>query len=110
MESTKLNFYSARDGAPRAEGFDEAGRVLALFLESDLQDDPGLCREVLYLLSGHGESFIGNAFAVSLEHGAVRLEGNTEGNDRRAVVHPDRLEKAVIDWLAFLSNRPGGGR
>lgn len=108
MMQQKLRFFRDREGAPRAEGFDPGTRVLALFLESDLQDDGGVCREILRRMaarSGEGttrEQFVGNSFAVTFGHDSVVLTGHPEGNLHNATLDPGQVETAVRGWLEFI--------
>jgi uncharacterized protein YacL (UPF0231 family) len=83
----QLQFYSDADGVPRAlcEG---PGRVLAGFLESDLQDSLAAAHEVLRAVdevaSGRSASWerTGNAYTLSLSE----------------------LRDVVADWISFLEN------
>jgi hypothetical protein len=108
MTQDKLRFFRDGEGAPRAEGFDPETQVLALFLESDLQDDSSLCREVLARMAegspahGNRAEFIGNSFVVGFGPDGVVLTGHPEGNRHNARVDPRRVEKAVREWLEFI--------
>ncbi len=109
MAKDTLKFYRSADGAPRAEGYDEADQVLAGFLESDLQDDAIVARELLERLAlpvdadDQVDAFVGNAYAVTVDGETVTLAGNAEGNDRTAMISLDDLRRAVSGWLKFVS-------
>jgi hypothetical protein len=108
MKHERLRFFRDLEGAPRAEAGDPDGRVLALFLESDLQDDAGLCRELLgRMTSRRGANdqpinFIGNSFAMTVDADIVTLSGHSEGNSHTAMLDSRRVETAVRGWLEFI--------
>lgn len=108
MRQKRLRFFRDREGAPRAEAADPDGRVLALFLESDLQDDAGLCRELLGRVTAQPGAndepveFIGNSFAVAFAADVVTLSGHSEGNEHTAMLDPGRVETALRGWLEFI--------
>lgn len=108
MKHERLHFFRDRDGAPRAEATDPDGRVLALFLESDIQDDAGLCRELLGRMgaetgtSDRSFAFIGNSFAVTFGADIVTLSGHSEGNEHTGMLDPYRVETALRGWLEFI--------
>ena len=114
MSKDKLRFFRSSDGAPRAEGDDDSTRVLAAFLESDLQDDANTTGLLLGRLAAGNDAdtqvdaFIGNAFAVTLDGDTVTLAGLAEGNTQATMVDLEAMRRAVAGWLAFVSDRGPG--
>ena len=114
MNKDTLRFFRSSDGAPRAEGDGESARVLAAFLESDLQDDATTTQELLDRLAGREganeqvDAFVGNAFAVTLDGDTVTLAGLAEDNTQAAMVDLEAMRCAVADWLAFVSDQGPG--
>jgi hypothetical protein len=114
MNKDNLRFFRSSDGSPRAEGDGESARVLAAFLESDLQDDTTTTQLLLNRLAGgkdaddHADAFVGNAFAVTLDGDTVTLAGLAEGNTHAAMVDLEAMRLAVADWLAFVSEQNPG--
>ena len=108
MKNEQLRFFRDPNGVPRAEGADPDGRVLALFLESDIQDDDGLCRELLGRMAAQAGAneqpieFIGNSFAMTFGPDIVTLSGHSDGNDHTAILAPRRVETALKGWLEFV--------
>ena len=114
MNKDTMRFFRSSDGLPRAEGDGESARVLAAFLESDLQDDATTTQLLLDRLAGgkgtdhQVDAFVGNAFTVTLDGDTVTLAGLAEGNTQAAMVDLEAMRRAVADWLAFVSvQNPG---
>jgi len=109
MTGNHLRFFRTADGSPRASGDSESDRVLARFLESDIQDDPVTARELLTRLEapiaedGHADAFVGNAFALTRDGDTVTLAGHAEGNIESAMLDLESTKQAVSDWLSFVS-------
>lgn len=109
MEKYSLKFYRSEDGAPRAQAREEDGHVLAAFLESDLQDDAVMVRELLERLSrpldadDQIDAFVGNAFAVTVDGDTVTLAGHAEGNDITSMIALTDLQHALQKWLKFVA-------
>ncbi len=105
----QLEFYRDSSGNPRAR-CEGPARVVAGFLESDLQDSPAAALEILQAIdeveSGGAASWrrTGNAYTLTLFPEAADIEDET--NDE---AEPYRLTLAEIrgvveDWLSFLDN------
>ncbi len=103
-----LEFYRDADGAPRARGEDL--QTLAQFLESDIQDDPETCSELIAVLEDDDPEvradydFVGNSFAVSFDGDDVvllchALEDADEVRLRRRTVLT-----ALRDWKRFIES------
>jgi len=103
-----LRFFRDFNDTPRALGLDPDSQVLARFLESDIQDDARLCRQLLGRIAPGGPShappveFVGNSFAASFGTDTVSLTGNTDGNRYAAVLDPHQVELALKGWLEFI--------
>lgn len=105
----QLQFYSDASGAPRAlcEG---PGRVVAGFLESDLQDSLAAAHEVLRAVdevaSGRAASWerTGNAYTLTLSpDGAILQDEITEEVEPYALSLSE-LRDVVADWISFLED------
>lgn len=109
MMQERLRFYRDHEDAPRALGLDPDSQVLAHFLESDIQDDVTLCRELLSRIGridSQKESpveFVGNSFEASFGTDSVELKGHSEGNEHAAALDPEQVERAISGWLEFIS-------
>ena len=108
----KLEFYRDSAGDRRARGRGH-GRVVAGFLESDLQDSPAAAREVLRALddveSGRQPSWerTGNAYTLTLSpKGATVQDENAEDSKPRPF-SLKALREAVTGWLSFLEAQKG---
>lgn len=103
-----LRFFRDHEDTPRALGLDPDFQVLARFLESDIQEDARLCRQLLGRISPVGPDhappieFVGNSFAASFGTDDVILKGNTDGNPYTAVLEPHQVELALKGWLEFI--------
>jgi uncharacterized protein YacL (UPF0231 family) len=103
----KLELYRDSAGDPRAR-HKGRGRMVAGFLESDLQDSPDAAREVLRALddveSGREPSWerTGNAYTLTLSpEGATIQDENAEDSKPRPFSLAV-LREAVAGWLSFL--------
>lgn len=109
MIREQLRFYRDHEDAPRALGLDPGSRVLAHFLESDIQDDATLCRELLSRIArldapdSPPVEFIGNSFAATFSPEGAQLGGHSEGNEHSARLDTRQVERAMAEWLAFIS-------
>jgi len=110
MKHEHLRFFRDDEGAPRAEGFDDDFRVLALFLESDIQDDRTLCRELLGRMTArasdndHPVEFVGNSFAANFGADVVTLNSHAEDSGHAAMLEPHQVELALGGWLEFIES------
>jgi len=108
----KLEFYRDSAGDPRVRGRGH-GRLVAGFLESDLQDSPTAAREVLRALdsveSGREPSWerTGNAYTLTLApEGATIQDENAEASKPRPLSLA-ALREAVTGWVSFLEGQKG---
>ncbi len=105
----QLEFYRDASGNPRAH-CEGPARVLAGFLESDLQDSPAAAREILKAIdeveSGGTASWrrTGNAYTLTVlpEGAAIEDEMDDEAEPYRLSL--SEIRGAVEDWLSFLDN------
>ncbi len=103
----ELEFYRDDDGSPRAQG--EDGNTLAQFLESDIQDDPGVCSELLKRIkncqSGEAQSssdFIGNSFTLHFNAEEVTFTCHASINNGVASLRLESVQQALQDWQKFI--------
>ena len=110
MTHEHLHFFRDPAGTPHAEGMDADARVLALFLESDVQDDANLCRRLLARITAKPLpnaapiEFIGNSFEAVFEPEVVKIKGHSDGNDHAADLPPHQVELALRGWLEFIES------
>jgi uncharacterized protein YacL (UPF0231 family) len=103
----KLEFHRDSDGAPRAR-VKGAGRVVANFLESDLQDSPESAREVLRAIdaveSGREPSWerTGNAHTLTLSPAGASIQDENAESSRPHPLSLAALREAVSGWVSFL--------
>ncbi len=101
-----LEFYRDADGAPRARGEDL--RTLAQFLESDIQDDPETCDELIAVVAEADPElradydFVGNSFALSFEADEVVLLCHAYEDADEVRLRRDTVLSALRDWKAFI--------
>lgn len=108
----QLEFYwdAAGDARARCKG---RGRVVAGFLESDLQESVAAANEVLRAVeevaAGRTESWerTGNSYTLTLD-----AEGASIQNEIKAETEPYQLSlpeirEIVTDWISFLENGRG---
>lgn len=116
----QLEFYWGAEGDARAR-CKGAGRALAGFLESDLQDSPRAAQEVLRAIhaveSGQRESWerTGNAYTLTLSPEGASIQDETMQDEMDGEAEPyslslAALRQAVGDWANFLEEgrRTGG--
>ena len=108
----KLEYYRDSSGDPRVRGRGH-GRLVAGFLESDLQDSPTAAREVLRALdaveAGREPSWerTGNAYTLTLApEGATIQDENAEDSKPRPFSLA-ALREAVTGWVSFLEGQKG---
>ena len=103
---TTLEFYRGDDGAPRAQGEDNS--TLAQFLESDIQDDPDICAELLQRIKDYTSDqaqpleFTGNSFNVSLSEAGVMFRCHASGESRITCLSVATVQRALQDWQKFI--------
>jgi uncharacterized protein YacL (UPF0231 family) len=108
----KLEFHRDSDGAPRAR-VKGAGRIVAGFLESDLQDSPEAAREVLRAIdaveSGRQPSWerTGNAHTLTLSPAGASIQDENAEESKPHPVSLAALREAVAGWVAFLESHRG---
>jgi uncharacterized protein YacL (UPF0231 family) len=105
----QLEFYRDASGNPRAR-CEGPARVVAGFLESDLQDSSAAALEILEAIdeveSGGAPSWrrTGNAYTLTVfpEVAAIQDEMNDESEPYRLTL--SEIRRVVEDWLSFLDN------
>ncbi len=108
----KLEYYRDSAGDPRARGKGH-GRVVAGFLESDLQDSPAAAREVLRALdrveSGHAPSWerTGNAYTLTLAPEGATIQDEQAEDAEPQTVPLAALREALSGWVSFLEEGRG---
>lgn len=103
----KLQLDRDTTGDARARGRGR-GKVVAGFLESDLQDSPEAAREVLGAIdaveAGREPSWerAGNAYTLTLSPQGAILQDEMDEDAKPCRLTLAEVRKAVADWLAFL--------
>lgn len=104
----KLQFYRDAAGDARARGRGR-GKVVASFLESDLQGSTASAEEVLRALNdieaGSVQSWerTGNTHTLTLSPGGALLQDEIDDEAKPARISLDEIRRAVADWLSFLN-------
>lgn len=104
----KLEFYRDSAGDPRAR-CKGRGRVLAGFLESDLQDSPAASGELLSAIdrveSGREPSWerTGNAYTLTLSPKGAAVQDENAEDSKPYRLPLAALREAVTGWLSFLA-------
>lgn len=107
----KLQFYRDDAGDARARGRGR-GKVVAGFLESDLQDSPESAREVLRALddveAGHADSWerTGNVHTLTLSPQGATIQEEMDEDAEPYVFTLSEIREMVADWVSFLDRRP----
>lgn len=109
----QLEFYWDRAGDPRARCKGIA-RVVAAFLESDLQDSSAAAREVLNAIdeveAGRLPSWerTGNAYTLTLSPDGTEIMDEMDDAGEPYPLSLSEIREVVSDWLVFLeeSRRP----
>jgi len=102
-----LNFFIDKDGLPRATGSDEL-KDIALFLESDIQGDGGLAKELLGLLDQSkqdlkAKEFVGNSYALTIYPDKVIIEPLWDEHKKENTTIPHNDFRQIIEgWLEFI--------
>ena len=105
----KLKFYRDDAGDARARGRGR-GKVVAAFLESDLQDSPESTQEVLRAIedveAGRGDSWerTGNAHTLTLSPRGATLQDEMDEESKLCVLSLPEIREAVEGWISFLSS------
>jgi uncharacterized protein YacL (UPF0231 family) len=103
----KLKLYRDDAGDARARGRGR-GKVVAAFLESDLQDSLESAREVLQAIedveAGRTISWerTGNAYTLTLSPQGAALQDEMEEDAEPSVLSLAEIREAVADWISFL--------
>jgi uncharacterized protein YacL (UPF0231 family) len=109
----KLKFYRDTAGDARAQGRGR-GKVLAGFLESDLQDSPAAAREVLRAIedveAGRLDTWerTGNAHTLTLSPEGATLQNEIDEDSEPCRLSLLEIRAAVADWISFLEEPPPG--
>jgi uncharacterized protein YacL (UPF0231 family) len=106
----KLELYRDSAGDPRARGRGH-GRVVAGFLESDLQGSAEAAREVLRAVdaveSGRETSWerTGNAYTLTLSPAGASIQDENAEDSKPRSLSLTELREAVAGWVSFLEGR-----
>ena len=109
----KLKLYRDAAGDPRARGRGR-GKVMAGFLESDLQDSPESAREILRAIedveAGRADSWerTGNAYTLTLSPQGAAIQDEMDEDSEPYVFTLSEIREAVADWVPFLERAPDG--
>jgi uncharacterized protein YacL (UPF0231 family) len=104
----KLEFYRDAEGEARAR-CKGRGRVVAGFLESDLQGSAAAAHEVLRAIddvqSGRRDSWerTGNSHTLTLSPDGAEIQNEMEEDAKPYDLSLPALRQAVTDWAAFLA-------
>ena len=110
----KLKLYRDTAGDPRARGRGR-GKVMAGFLESDLQDSPESAEEILRALrdveAGREDSWdrTGNTYTLTLSLQGASLQNEMDEDAEPCAFSLAEVREAVEEWVSFLE-RPEGSR
>jgi uncharacterized protein YacL (UPF0231 family) len=105
----KLKLYRDAAGDARARGRGR-GKVVAGFLESDLQDSPESAQEILRAIedveSGRADSWerTGNAYTLTLSPQGATLQDEMDEDAEPYVLSFSEIREAVAGWISFLSS------
>lgn len=105
----KLKFYrdDAGDACARGRG---RGKLVAAFLESDLQDSPESAREILQAIddveAGRADSWerTGNAHTLTLSPQGAAIQDEMDEDAEPYVLSLPEIREAVEGWLSFLNS------
>ena len=103
----KIQFYRDPAGDARARGRGR-GKVVAGFLESDLQDSPASAKEILRAIedveAGRVDSWkrTGNAHTLTLSPEGAAIQDEMAEEAKPALTSLPEIRKAVADWISFL--------
>ena len=106
----KIQFYRDDAGDARARGRGR-GKLVAGFLESDLQDSPESAREVLQAIddieTGRTDSWerTGNAYTLTLSPQGAALQDEMDEDAEPYVLSLPEIREAVEGWASFLGGR-----
>ncbi|GEM_PF-2284905 len=96
-------------GLPRVRA-DRAHRRLADFLETDVQENESLARELLQDLAAveqkPAESLevIGNAYVLTMAADGVTISDLYDDSSAPYRTDPDHFRRALTQWLAFITD------
>ena len=105
----KLKFYrdDAGDARARARG---RGKIVAGFLESDLQDSPESAQEVLQAVkdveAGRADSWerTGNSYTLTLSPQGAAIQDEMDEDAEPYVFTLSEIREMVEGWLSFLNS------
>jgi uncharacterized protein YacL (UPF0231 family) len=106
----KLQFYRDDAGDARARGRGR-GKLVAGFLESDLQDSLESAREILKAIddveAGRADSWerTGNAHTLTLSPQGAAIQDEMDEEAEPYVLSLSEIREVVADWVSFLDGR-----
>ena len=106
----KLQFYRDDAGNARARGRGR-GKLVAGFLESDLQDSLESAREILKAIddveAGRADSWerTGNAHTLTLSPQGAAIQDEMDEEAEPYVLSLSEIREVVADWVSFLDGR-----
>lgn len=109
-----VRLYRDRFGYPRADA-SPPHEVLGWFLEQDVQSDAAWGRELAGIVgdvrAGAREAYTatGNAHTLVLSREAARIETEFSDPPHQCTVSLQELERALLDWSAFVAGEEPGG-
>lgn len=109
---SSLKMFRDADGAARAESLEDTAQlaVLAQFFESDIQDDPEVCQDLIDTIneepidSEDPLEITGNAFSMLLIGNVIVFECIADEEDEEVYSMPrDLVLEELKCWLEFLA-------
>lgn len=103
----KLSYFRDNNDIPRARG-PVAEKMLAVFLETDIQEDAIILQALLDDLwavqNGHADSreFFGNAHTVIITPEKVTIESEAEEQSATYSTKLKHFHEVLMDWEAFI--------
>ncbi|MGV6857793.1 MAG: YacL family protein [bacterium] len=103
-----IKFFRDDDKAPRAEADNPHLAALAQFLESDIQDDPETCTDLITMINDHSASseealeVIGNSYSLTFDGDTVTLDCLACEEDDIFTLPTETVRDSLEKWLAFI--------
>ncbi len=102
----KPRFFIDEKGMPRVEANGDM-KSAAMFLQTDIQADSAMARELLRLLNQAetgpiATEFVGNAYAVTMNHDQVVIEPLYEGQGQKIALQHGEFKELVEKWLDLI--------